>query len=145
VSKAFTKEDDAVPDAPTRRRGVPVPELNLVTPAGMRAARAELDALVRSGAVADPDRIRELGDHLATAQPMEPPADRAEIGLGARVTVEDDVGATHVYQIVGAIEADAKRGLVGWQTPIARALWGLRAGDVAILPRGEFTILSVAY
>jgi len=143
VSKAFTKEDDGAPVAPARRRGVPVPELNMVTPHGLRAARAELDALARAGG--DAERIRELTEHLATAQAREPPADRATIGLGACVTVEDDDGATHVYRIVGAIEADPKRGAVGWQTPIAQALWGLRAGDGASLPRGDVEIVGVVY
>lgn len=43
MSKAFTKENDDVPEVPVRRRGLPVPELNLVTPAGLAAARAELE------------------------------------------------------------------------------------------------------
>lgn len=143
VSKAFTKEDDGVPEAPARRRGVPVPELNMVTPHGLRAARAELDALTR--AHGDKDRIAELAAHLANAQAMEPPADRETVGLGASVTVEDDAGVTHVYRIVGAIEADPKRGAIGWQTPIGQALWGLRVGDAATLPRGDVEIMAIAY
>jgi transcription elongation GreA/GreB family factor len=143
VSKAFTKEDDGSSEAPSRRRGVPVPALNMVTPGGLRAARAELDALIR--ARGDEDRIRELADHLATAQVMEPPADRASIGLGASVSVEDEAGVTHVYRIVGAIEADPKRGAIAWQTPIAQALWGLRVGDRASLPRGDVEIVAVGY
>jgi transcription elongation GreA/GreB family factor len=143
VSKAFTKEDDGVPPPPLQKRGIPVPDPNYVTPAGARSARAELDQLTRTGG--DPDRIRELGDHLATAQIVEP-EDRATVGLGARVTVEDAVGERTTYQLVGAIEADPKRGLLSWQTPLAGVLWGARVGDSVELPRGvEVEIVSIEY
>ena len=47
---------------------------------------------------------------------------------------------------VGAIEADPKRNLLSWQSPIARAMFGARAGDTIVLPRGnEVEIVSVAY
>jgi transcription elongation GreA/GreB family factor len=141
VSKAFTKEDADIPEAPMRRRGVPVPVPNIVTPAGLVSLRAEHDELGRTGG--DPDRIRELADHLATAQTLEP--DRETVGVGARVTVEDEDGKRTTYHIVGAIEADAKRGLVSWQSPIAQALWGLRVGDGVTLPRAEGEIVAIAY
>jgi transcription elongation GreA/GreB family factor len=143
VSKAFTKDDDGVPPPPLQKRGIPVPEPNYVTPGGARSARAELEHLTRTSG--DPDRIRELGDHLATAQIIEP-EDHATVGLGARVTVEDADGEQTTYQIVGAIEADPKRGLLSWQTPIASVLWGARVGDLVELPRGvEVEIVAIDY
>ncbi|MGE0401153.1 MAG: GreA/GreB family elongation factor [Kofleriaceae bacterium] len=141
MSKAFTKEDADIPEAPMRKRGVPVPVPNIVTPAGLAAIRAEHDELGRTGG--DPDRMRELADHLATAQTVEP--DRSTVGVGARVTVEDEDGKRTTYHIVGAIEADAKRGLVSWQSPIAQALWGLRVGDGVTLPRSEGEIVAIDY
>jgi transcription elongation factor GreB len=143
VSKAFTKEDDGVPLPPLQKRGIPVPEPNYVTPGGARTARAEVEQLTRTGG--DPDRIRELGEHLATAQIVEP-ADLEVVGLGARVVVEDEHGKRTTYHIVGAIEADPKRGALSWQTPIANALWGARVGDAIELPRGgELTIVAIDY
>lgn len=120
-----------------------MPEPNYVTPAGARAARAELERLTRAGG--DPDRIRELGEHLATALELAP-QDLQVVGLGARVTVEDQAGKRTTYQIVGAIEADPKRGALSWQTPLANALWGARVGDSIELPRGdEVEIVSIDY
>ena len=143
MSKAFTKESDDAPGERIRRLGVPVPDLNFVTPAGLAAARAELDELSRSGG--DPDRIRELTEHLATAQALEP-TDRNQVGIGASVTVEDDNRKRTTYRIVGAIEADPKHGSLGWQSPIARALWGAHVGDTAVLPRGdEVEIVAITY
>jgi len=134
VSRAFTKEVDDAPVAAAKRLGVPVPDPNYLTPAGLAAARAELDATT------DGDRRRELADHLATAEALEPPTDRGEVGLGARVTV---TGA--VYELVGAIEADPKHGRVFWQSPIGRALWRCRVGDTVVLPRGEVEIIAIDY
>ena len=143
MSKAFTKEDADVPEAPMRRRGIPVPELNYVTPAGLAAARAELDDLSRTGG--DPDRVRELSEHLATAQAIEP-TDPHEAGVGATVIVESEDGKRTTYRIVGAIEADPKHGALGWQSPIAQALFGARAGDTVVLPRGdEVEVVVVRY
>lgn len=142
MSKAFTKENDDLPDAPIRRLGVPVPELNVVTPEGLIAARAELDDLNRAGG--DAERIRELSDHLQTATAIEP-EDRSVVGVGATVVVEDEDGTRHTYRVVGAIEADAKRGWISWETPLAQKLWGARAGDSVTLPRGEAEVISVDY
>ena len=142
MSKAFTKESDDLPDSPIRRLGAPVPELNIVTPEGLRAAREELDGLQQT--CGDPDRIRELSDHLLTATALEPD-DREVVGVGATVMVEDAEGNRHTYRIVGAIEADAKRGRISWMTPLAQKLWGARVGDTVTLPRGEAEVVSVAY
>ena len=142
MSKAFTKENDDLPESPIRRRGVPVPELNVVTPEGLRAARAELDELNRTGG--DPHRIRELSDHLLTATALEPD-DRDVVGIGATVVVEDQDGHRSTYRLVGAIEADAKRGWIGVMTPLAQALWGARVGDSVRLPRGDADVISIGY
>ncbi len=143
MSKAFTKDDEGTPPVPLRKRGAPVPDPNFVTPAGARAARAELDQLTR--AAGDPDRIRELAEHLATAQEV-PPEDREMVGLGAAATFEDDAGKQTTYKLVGAIEADTRRGWLSWQTPIANALWGARVGDSVELPRGaEVEIVAIRY
>jgi transcription elongation factor GreB len=142
MSKAFTKEDSDVPDSPIRRLGIPVPELNVVTPEGLRHAREELEQLTRDGG--DADRIRELSEHLSSAQAVEPD-DREVVGVGATVVIADGDGERHTYRIVGAIEADAKRGWVAWMTPLAQALWGARVGDEVKLPRGEAEVVEIRY
>jgi len=144
MSKAFTKEDDGgAPEAPARRRGIPVPVPNFVTARGLAAARAELEELGRTGG--DPDRIRELSEHLATAQVAQI-TERDAVALGASVTVETGAGARTTYRIVGAIESDPKHGQLGWQSPIATVLWGARVGDSVELPRGdEVEVVSIAW
>ncbi len=139
MSKAFTKEDDAIPAAPPRRLGVPVPDPNYMTPAGAHAARIE------AASCRDGERLRELTDHLATAQVIDPPADRGEASLGALVTVADASGQRTSYRLVGALEADARRGRVFWQSPIGERLYGAHVGDELALPRGEVEVVAIVY
>jgi len=52
--------------------------------------------------------------------------------FGSTVDLEDEEsGAAVTYQIVGDDEADIKQGLISISSPIARALIGKSAGDVA--------------
>jgi len=79
-------------------------------------------------------RIKEIESKLAAAQVIEPGTlDAAgKVVFGTTVDLEDEnSGAKVTYQIVGDDEADLKQGLVSISSPIARALIGKEAGDVA--------------
>jgi transcription elongation factor GreA len=79
-------------------------------------------------------RIKELEGKLAAAQVIDPSTLDADgrVVFGATVDLEDDTsGAKATYQIVGDDEADLKLGLISISSPIARALIGKEAGDVA--------------
>ena len=97
-------------------------------------------------------RIAELEGKLANAQIIDPKLLDAEgrVVFGATIELEDlitDKKAT--YQIVGDDEADIKIGKISVSSPIARALIGKYAGDVAEVqaPGGlrEYEILDVRY
>ena len=79
-------------------------------------------------------RIAEVESKLAAAQIIDPAALDAggRVVFGSTVDLEDeDSGARVTYQIVGDDEADLKQGLISISSPIARALIGKEAGDVA--------------
>jgi transcription elongation factor GreA len=79
-------------------------------------------------------RILELEGKLAAAQIIDPSTLDADgkVVFGSTVDLEDEDSGTKVtYQIVGDDEADLKLGLVSISSPIARALIGKEAGDVA--------------
>ena len=79
-------------------------------------------------------RIQELEAKLAAAQIIDPATLDAggRVVFGSTVDLQDDVSGTEVtYQIVGDDEADLKLGLISISSPIARALIGKEAGDVA--------------
>ena len=97
-------------------------------------------------------RIVELESKLANAQIIDPAHLDADgrCVFGATVELEEvDSGETVTYQIVGDDEADLKLGLISISSPIARALIGKEAGDVAEVkaPGGvkEYEILDVKY
>ena len=80
-------------------------------------------------------RIKEVESKLAAAQIIEPATLNAEgkVVFGATVDLQDDDDSSTkaTYQIVGDDEADLKLGLISISSPIARALIGKQAGDVA--------------
>ncbi|WP_374318475.1 transcription elongation factor GreA [Aquabacterium sp.] len=97
-------------------------------------------------------RILEIEGKLSAAQVIDP----SSLDAGGRVvfgaTVELEIEATGdivTYQIVGEDEADLKHGLISISSPIARALIGKEAGDLAAVqaPGGvrNYEIVEVRY
>jgi transcription elongation factor GreA len=97
-------------------------------------------------------RIAELESKLSNAQIINPALLEADgrCVFGATVELEDmDSGEIVTYQIVGEDEADIKEGKISVSSPLARALIGKSAGDVAEVqaPGGvrELELLDVKY
>jgi transcription elongation factor GreA len=97
-------------------------------------------------------RIAEVESKLGNAQIINPALIDADGGcvFGATVELEDvNAGEVVTYQIVGDDEADIKQGKISISSPIARALIGKSAGDIAEVkaPGGvrEYEILDVKY
>ena len=97
-------------------------------------------------------RIAEVEFKLSNAQIIDPRQLDAEgrCVFGATVDLEDlESGEAVTYQIVGDDEADIKQGKISIGSPIARALIGKYAGDVAEVqaPGGvrEYEVLDVKY
>jgi len=97
-------------------------------------------------------RIAELESKLANAQIIDPRLLDAEgrVVFGATVDLQDlETGRKVTYQIVGDDEADLREGKISISSPIARALIGKFAGDIAEVqaPGGvrEYEILDVRY
>ncbi|MDD5405202.1 MAG: transcription elongation factor GreA [Sulfuricella sp.] len=97
-------------------------------------------------------RIAEVEGKLSNAQIIDPKLLDAEgrCVFASTVELEDlESGDKVTYQIVGDDEADIKQGKISISSPIARALIGKSAGDVAEVqaPGGirEYEILDVKY
>lgn len=97
-------------------------------------------------------RILEIEGKLSVAQVIDPAALDAggRVVFGSTVDLEDeDSGDAVTYQIVGDDEADLKLGLISVSSPIARALIGKEAGDVAEVraPGGirRYEVIEVRY
>ncbi|HOI53238.1 MAG TPA: transcription elongation factor GreA [Azonexus sp.] len=97
-------------------------------------------------------RIQEIEGKLSNAQIIDPKLLDADgrCVFGATVEMEDqDSGDTVTYQIVGEDEADIKTGKISVNSPVARALIGKYAGDIAQVqaPGGirEYEIIDIRY
>lgn len=97
-------------------------------------------------------RIAEVEGKLSSAQIIDPVLLDADgrCVFGATVDLEDLESGDQVrYQIVGDDEADLKTGKISISSPIARALIGKFAGDVAEVqaPGGvrEYEVIEVHY
>ena len=97
-------------------------------------------------------RIMEVEAKLANAQIIDPKLLDADghCVFGATVELEDmDSGQVVTYQIVGDDEADIKENKISISSPIARALIGKYAGDIAEVqaPGGvrEYEVIDVRY
>jgi transcription elongation factor GreB len=103
-------------------------------------------------------KMREIDRELAhlikrmkALRVVDPAAqvDRSRVFFGARVTIADEDDNQQTVTLVGDDEQDAGAGLIGWSSPMARALRGAGVGDVRIvtLPSGtrEWEVLGIAY
>jgi transcription elongation factor GreA len=118
---------------------------------GDLSENAEYDAAKERQAFIE-GRIKELEHKLTNAQIIDPRLLYAggRCVFGATVDLEDQESGDRVsYRIVGEDEADVKTGKVSINSPIARALIGKYAGDVAQVqaPGGirEYELLDVRY
>jgi transcription elongation factor GreA len=96
-------------------------------------------------------RMMDLEDKLSRAEVIDvSKLSGKTVKFGATVTLADeDTDAKVKYQIVGDMEADAKRGRISISSPIARALIGKAAGDTVEVaaPGGarSYEILNVQF
>jgi transcription elongation factor GreA len=130
-----------------------------ITAEGLVALRAEIEELESHGRAQMAERIkaaRELGDlkenaeyhiakddqaHLETkilrlnqrlraARVADEEIAPGVVGFGSSVAVVDEAsGRAMDFTLVGATEADLKSGRLSFESPVAQALVGARAGD----------------
>jgi transcription elongation GreA/GreB family factor len=158
MSVAFTREEDYeaqaadLPDRPIS------PHPNLVTAAGLAAIEAELAAAraaysaAQSQGEVSTDRtamaratrdLRYWSARRASAQLVEPAGDPELVQFGRTVSFEREDGRRETFRIVGEDEADPARGAISYVAPLARALMGKAAGDVATVNGAEIEVLSI--
>lgn len=103
-------------------------------------------------------RLREIDRELGhfsrrmkaarVVDPAEQP-NKDKVFFGARVTIADEEDEHCTVTIVGDDEADAGSGLIGWGSPLARALRGAGVGDLRTvrLPAGdkEWEVIEITY
>jgi transcription elongation factor GreB len=162
MSKAFVKEDAALPEASEIPAPIAAGGKNYMTPAGFARLKAELRALVEverpqvvrtvSWAASNGDRsenadyiygkkrlreidrrVRFLIKRLEAAEVVHSSGrDTDQVFFGAEVRLRGERGEK-TLTIVGIDEVDPAGGHVSWISPIARALLKAREGDTVTL------------
>ncbi|UYY59062.1 transcription elongation factor GreB [Sphingomonas sp. S2-65] len=96
-------------------------------------------------------RLGWLSRRMKAAKVVDPARqeDRSRVYFGATVTIADEDDNHRTVTLTGDDEADAGRGLIGWNSPIARALRGAAVGDLrrVMLPGGEreYEVIALDY
>lgn len=146
MSRGFVKEDDlelAGTDLPER----PISELpNYVTPNGLKQLKSEESSLLEERELLAPKKedptavqrlamvdrdLRYIQTRIEQAILVEVPTNKTPTNVlfGTTVSVEDDEGNQHQFQIVGEDEADIGLNKVSFASPLAKALIGNKIGD----------------
>jgi transcription elongation factor GreA len=94
-------------------------------------------------------RIASIERTLANAEIVEATSSKeGKVGLGSCVKVKDDEGEEATYNLVGSAEANPRKGLISYESPVGHALLGRSAGDTVSVetPAGvrQLTIVSVS-
>ncbi len=111
---------------------------------------AEYHAAKEKLAVID-SQIAELGAVISKAVIVDPqslPHDKVSFGSTIQL-VDVDTDEEFTYAIVGGVESNVEKGLISFNSPLAKQLMGKEEGDeiTAKLPGGEktFEVLWVGY
>ena len=148
MSKAFTKEDDEIPERSLRRRagsGLPPGAVNYLTAEGAARLRTELQQLAEGS-----DRAVEIAAMLASATVVHPPAEPPTGAVfGAWVELRAVDGEVRCHRIVGADETGTDPEFVSWASPLGRKLLGKEVGEKVEMdgegtPR-KFTVVRIWY
>ena len=162
MSKAFVREDAALPDEEPAAPALAAGGKNYISPAGFARLKAELRELVEverpavvktvAWAASNGDRsengdylygkkrlreidrrVRFLIKRLENAEVVHSSGrDTDQIFFGARVKFRTK-GEVKEVTILGLDEVHPARGVVSWVSPIAKALIKARAGDSIVL------------
>lgn len=149
MSVAFRRESDEEHLEPKFELPIP-PGPNFVTPRGLALIRARVDELETAASAEANEEARKVVERdlrywrtrLATAEPAPAPA-ADEAGIGSKVTFRLS-GKQRCVTITGHDEADPDAGLIAFSAPLARALMGTAAGDLADFNGREEAIEIVA-
>jgi len=165
MSRAFVKENDL------EHAGIDIPERplsdapNYVTPRGLSLLNQTIDDLEKERealitkkddpivrqkiAVIERD-MRYFAARIESAILTNPKEeDPTHVLFGAKVTVEDEEGELHTFEIVGEDEANIHEGRVSYLSPLAEALLGGAVGDEVAwqkpVGKSYLTIQKISY
>lgn len=153
MSRGFVKEHDSdyledIADRPISDHPNDVTETGLkqiegaLEAAGQAYAKAQAAADRSALATAARD-LRYWTARRASAHVVTAPSNPSEVRFGTSVTILRDDGREQTFRIVGEDEADPAHGSISHVSPLARAMFGKRVGDVVAAGNGEAEIIRI--
>lgn len=128
------------------RRQEVAKRLHLALADGTILENAELEDARNEQAFVE-GRILALEQMLGSASIIEDNGPHETVGVGSRVTVQEQGEEPETYHIVGSAEANPAEGLISNESPLGRALIGHKEGEIATVnaPDGvlEFKIVEI--
>lgn len=95
--------------------------------------------------------LRYIAARIESAQVVETQIGTTaeQVLFATKVTVEDENGDQHTYEIVGEDEAEIKSNKISWTSPLAKALIGQKVGESVVWQRPVgntvLEIISIQY
>ncbi|KQZ94166.1 transcription elongation factor [Mesorhizobium sp. Root157] len=154
MSRAFTREEDSENAIAGIGERPVSPHRNLVTPNGLALIEVELlrlrEELGKAETEADRERTALVSRDLRywtarreSAEVSTPEADSDVVRFGMSVSLEGEDGGAVNWKIVGEDEADPSSGSISHVSPMARALFGKKVGDVVTVNGKEWEIVGL--
>ncbi|MFC5385322.1 transcription elongation factor GreA [Aquamicrobium segne] len=155
MSRAFTREEDNENAAGALGERPVSAHRNLVTARGLAMIEAELaqlqEEMTNAQANNDRERVALISRDLrywaarhASAEVSAPEAGSNVVRFGMVVALEDEDGKPVRWRIVGEDEADPAQGSISHVSPMARALFGRKVGELVSVNNREWEIIGMS-
>lgn len=142
--EGFKKLQDELEYLRTTKRTEVANRLHEAMDGGELIENAEYEAAKNEQAFVE-GRIQELDLILATAREIGDGGNGDVVQVGSKVTIQEDGAESETYTIVGAAEADPRKGLISNESPIGKALLSRGCGDKVNVeaPGGSFKVVVI--
>ena len=145
TSEGFKKLQEELEYLKTEGRDQAAEKIRIARGFGDLSENSEYDEAKNDQAMLEA-RIAELEAQLKHVKILDESEMSSEnVHVGSVVTIKDAKGKKFTYTISGATEADPFNGKISNESPVGKALMGLKVGEKneAILPNGNVIIYTV--
>ena len=145
TSEGFKKLQEELEYLKTEGRDQAAEKIRVARGFGDLSENSEYDEAKNDQALLEA-RIAELEQQLKHVRILDESEMSSEhVHIGSTVVIKDKKGKKYTYTISGATEADPFAGRISDESPVGKAVMGLKVGEKgeAILPNGSTVIYTV--
>ena len=145
TSEGFKKLQDELEHLKTVERKEVAEKIKVALSFGDLSENSEYDEAKNDQALLE-SRIAAIEAQLKNVRILDESEMNSEnVHVGSKVRIADDKGREFTYTISGATESDPCQGKISDESPVGKALVGLRVGEKgeATLPNGAIVLYTV--